>query len=86
VIESVASFLVVRPAYAWLGYGAGAFQPKWNDAFLWDVGTPRGECRNGTHPGVFERDWTYGTAQMDCNTYKGTVPCNPADPLCGKDN
>ena len=26
----------------------------------------------------------YGTAMMDCNTYKGKLPCNPADQKCGK--
>jgi hypothetical protein len=65
---SIASFLVVRPAFAWLGYGAGYFSPTWNDAFLWDVGVPKGECRETDTPGVFEREWTYGTAHVDCNT------------------
>ena len=82
---SVASFLIVRPAYAWLGYGAGEFNwpPTWNDAFLWDVGLPVGECAQ-TAPGVFEREWTFGTATMDCNSYTATVPCNPADKTCGE--
>ena len=30
---SIASFLIVRPEYAWLGYGAGYYTPRWNDAF-----------------------------------------------------
>jgi len=81
---SIASFLIVRPAYAWIGYGAGYLRPKWNDAFLWDVGVPVSECRNGSTPGTFERDWTYGTATMDCNTYSASVPCNPADTSCGE--
>lgn len=87
---SIASFLIVRPAYAWIGYGAGYYRAKWNDvrsfsawrpstparaltqhpphartlrnppaqAFLWDVGLPLSECRNGSVPGTFERDWT----------------------------
>ena len=84
VLESIASFLIVRPAFAWIGYGAGIVPPKWNDAFLWDVGVPKGECHNGSQPGVFEREWTYGVASMDCNTYTGKVPCNPADTKCGK--
>jgi hypothetical protein len=81
---SIASFLIVRPNYAWIGYGAGYYQPKWNDAFLWDVGEPIGECQNGTRPGVFVREWTYGTAIMDCNSYTALVPCNPADKSCGQ--
>ena len=80
---SVASFLIARPAYAWLGYGAGQYQPKWNDAFLWDVGEPVGACAQ-TAPGVFEREWTYGTARLDCNSYTASVPCNPADAQCGQ--
>jgi hypothetical protein len=34
---SIASFLIVRPAFAWIGYGAGDYTPKWND----------GEARRG---------------------------------------
>ena len=81
---SIASFLIVRPAYAWLGYGANyVWPPTWNDAFLLDVGEPVGECAQ-TAPGVFEREWTFGTATMDCNSYTATVPCNPADKTCGE--
>ena len=81
---SIASFLIVRPAFAWLGYGAGYYQPKWNDAFLWDVGLPLGECRSGAEPGTWERDWTYGAARMDCNSFTASVPCSPADKTCGE--
>ena len=41
-------------------------------------------CRNGSTPGTFERDWTYGTATMDCNSFSASVPCNPADAKCGE--
>lgn len=51
---------------------------------VWDIGEPVGVCRNGSSPGVFERDWTYGTARVDCNAYTGEVPCNPADKACGQ--
>ena len=61
---SIASFLIVRPAYAYIGYGAGYLTPKWNDAFLWDVGLPVSDCRNGSVPGTFERDWTCVFAQQ----------------------
>ena len=81
---SIASFLIVRPQYAWLGYGAGYYTPKWNDAFLWDVGEPVSECRSGSKPGTFERDWTHGTASMDCHTYSAMVPCSPFDKACGE--
>ena len=44
---SLASFLIVRAAYTWLGGGR-----MWNDAFRWDFGLPVSACRNGTAPGV----------------------------------
>jgi hypothetical protein len=80
---SIASFLIIRPDFAWLGYGAGYYQPKWNDAFLWDVGLPISNC-SIINPGVFTREWTYGTALMDCNSYTALVPCNPSDKKCGQ--
>ena len=82
-VESIASFLVARPDYAWMGYGAGQHQPSWNDALSWDVGVLTGQCTQPS-PGVFQRAWSHGTAQMDCNTYTGKVPCNPTDTKCGK--
>jgi hypothetical protein len=82
IFESIASFLIIRPKYAWLGFGAGIVPPKWNDAFRWDVGLPKGECSQSS-PGVFQRQWSYGTATMDCSTYSGHVPCNPHDQKCG---
>jgi len=80
---SIGSFLVVRPAYAWIGYGAGKLQPKWNDAFTRDVGVPQGQCK-ALGGGIYERAWSYGTARMDCVKYSAVVPCNPADAKCGK--
>ena len=48
-----------------------------NQMFM-DVGEPTGNCTE-TSPGVFERNWTYGLASMNCNTYKaGPIPQNPA--------
>ena len=66
VNQSIAAFLVVRPDYAWLGWGAGAWDPVWSPAFLWDVGVPLGNCSQPS-PGVFERQWTYGTARLNCH-------------------
>ena len=76
---SIASFLIVRPAYAWLGGNR-----LWNDAFRWNFGEPTSACRNGSAPGTFERDWTFGTATMDCLSYTASVPCDPADTACGE--
>lgn len=76
--ESIASFLVVRGPVAYIGFGAGYHPQTWRPEFFYDVGEPTGNCSE-TSPGVFERNWTYGTAHMDCNTYKaGPIPHNPA--------
>ena len=80
VNESIAQFLVVRPDFAWLGWGAGYYDPVWVPEFLLDVGAPLGECAQ-TAPGVFQRAWTYGNASFDCNSYSaGALPVNPAQP------
>ena len=76
--ESIASFLVVRGPVAYIGFGAGYHPQTWREEFFMDVGEPTGNCTE-TSPGVFERNWTYGLASMNCNTYKaGPIPQNPA--------
>lgn len=39
-----------------------------------DVGEPRGLCREtAPHSGVFRREWSHATVQMDCNTWTPTI-------------
>ena len=71
VNESIASFLIVRPAFAWLG--TTDQNDPWRDEYLLDVGEPVGNCTQSS-PGVFERLWSYGIVRMNCTSYK-------ADPL-----
>ncbi len=80
VNASIAQFLIVRPAFAWLGWGAGQYKAQWVPEFMLDVGEPLGTCSQPS-PGVFERQWTYGLATFDCNAYRaGPLPVNPSQP------
>ena len=73
----LASFLVSRGPYDYLGYGwygGGSvsipeFDPLW-DAY--DVGEPTGACTE-TSPGVFSRTWSKGSATLDCGTWTATL-------------
>ena len=68
---SVAAFLVVRPPVAYLGWGWEGFvnhDAKWDPIFRLDVGEPKGLCEE-VRPGVFSREWTKGTASVDCNEW-----------------
>jgi hypothetical protein len=74
--EDLATFLLQRGDYAWLGYGwlgcdlEYVYPPEFNV----DYGVPVSTCSETTpNSGVFTRDWTKATVQMDCNTYTGTI-------------
>lgn len=71
--QSLASFLITRPPIGFFGYGWESDMRNWRSEFLWDVGLPSGLCTQ-TVPGVFHRDWTYGTVQLDCNSWTATIP------------
>lgn len=73
--NDVATFLLVRGPYAWIGNGwegcpAAGPTPLPDDIFL-DFGMPLG---NLTQPvqGVFQREWEKATVQFDCNTYNSS--------------
>jgi hypothetical protein len=72
----LATFLLQRGDYAWLGYGwlgcdlEYVYPPEFNV----DYGVPTGTCtETAPNSGVFTRDWTKATVQMNCNTYTGTI-------------
>ena len=74
--EDLATFLLLRQDYAWLGYGwlgcdlEYVYPPEFNV----DYGVPTNLCsETSPNSGVFTRDWTKATVQMDCNTYTGTI-------------
>lgn len=71
--QSVAAFLVVRGAVAFLGWGWESGNEAFDEAFLYDVGEPRGHCRE-TAPGVFARAWTYGDVVLNCTSFAAIIP------------
>ena len=66
VNESLASFLIVRPAFAWIGQTENS--NFWYEEYWWDVGSPLGNCTSPS-PGIFERQWSYGTVRLNCTSF-----------------
>ena len=84
--QDLASFLLVRGPYAWLGYswlgcssgaeppGAGGQAYELPDALNVDYGEPVGLCQSqGQGSSVFTRTWTKATVSFDCNTLRGDI-------------
>lgn len=82
--QDLATFLLVRGPYAWLGYGwlgckGGA--PGANSSTSWsrppaldvDYGVPEEDMCRQTSPGVFEREWSKASIKMDCNAWEATI-------------
>ena len=82
--QHLAAFLLIRGPYAWLGYSWLGFtglgcapyvkeqaRPRELDR---DYGEPLGTCKE-TAPGtgIFEREWSKASVQLDCGAWKGTV-------------
>lgn len=74
--QSLAAFLVTRGPWAFLGFGGVSDMRDWRREFLWSVGepTPAGAVCAEAPAGVFSRQWTYGIAALDCNTWTARVP------------
>ena len=71
--QSVASFLIARGPYAFLGTGWEGGAAPWDPIYLLQVGEPTGNCAQ-TSSGVFSRPWTYGTVTLDCNAWTASIP------------
>ena len=77
----VASFLLVRGEYAYLSMGWGGCATLgdehpygWNEQWLdADYGVPVDEVCKETAPGVFVREWSKATVQLDCKTWTPRV-------------
>jgi len=80
LIEDLASFLLVRGPFAWLGWGFTGcsrsyyFPPEFNV----DYGEPAvgaaGLCKEtAAGSAIFYRQYSKATVQMDCNQHKGTI-------------
>ena len=72
----LANFLLIRGPYAWLGHGWKGcsrnylFPPELN----LDYGEPMGVCKeSASGSGVFTRDWSKASVEMDCNTWTPTI-------------
>ena len=77
VEEDVANFLLIRGDYAYLGTGWTGCHDDYEfpaDVLNADYGEPMGRA-NETAPesGVFVREYTKASIQMDCNTYTPTI-------------
>ena len=71
--QTLAAFLVVRPPLGFLGTSYGLDDSSWNPLFAMDVGVPTGTCVEAPKA-VFSRQWSKGTAALDCNTYTARLP------------
>lgn len=84
--QDLATFLLVRGPFAWLGYG---WQGCTNDDVLskygvWgpeldeDYGEPVDTRCMETAPGseIFTRKWTKATVDLDCKNWVGTIKMN----------
>ena len=75
-LPNLASFLLVRGPYAWFGNAwVGCNNvPQRRPEVDRDYGMPSGHCTE-THPGsgVFRREYTRASVQVDCNAWTGTI-------------
>ncbi len=81
--EDVASFLLSRGEYAWLGHNWMGCNAGWDNIAQLrptelvdvDYGTPIDKTCRETAPGsgIFVRNYTKVSVQMDCNTFTGTL-------------
>lgn len=73
-LQDIANFLLIRGPYALLGHGWLGCSREYQvpEQINWDYGEPTGLCKETT-TGVFTRDWTKATIQMDCNTWTPTI-------------
>ena len=74
--QDLANFLLIRGPYGWLGHGwkgcsrTYLFPPELEA----DYGEPTGLCaETAPNSGVFTREWTKASVQMDCNTWTPTI-------------
>lgn len=80
----LATFLLARGPFAWLGYGWSGCGCGWSmdgkmtcggyprpETFDADYGEPAGLCTEAG--GVFTREWTHATVVMDCNAYRANI-------------
>ena len=67
----LANFLLIRGPYAYLGHGwkGCSREYEYPAALNGDYGEPTDAVCRETAPGVFTREWTRATVEMDCATF-----------------
>jgi hypothetical protein len=75
-IQHLASFLLIRGPYAWLGWawlGCGNFPYRPPELDV-DYGTPLGTCSPvANEPGVFAREYTKASVRVDCRKWEASI-------------
>ena len=74
--QDLSNFLLTRGPYGYLGHGwMGCSRTyAYPDALNVDYGEPQGLCaETSTGSGVFTREWSKATVQMDCNKWNATI-------------
>jgi len=72
--QDLANFLLVRGKYAVLGHGWLGCSRKYTfpSALNVDYGEPMDLCKE-VSTGVFQREWSKATVEMNCNSWTGTI-------------
>ena len=76
LMQDLAVFLLLRGQFAFLGFGWSGCgnEVRFPPQLGVDYGTPVGWCaETAPSSGVFTREWTKATVEMDCNDYKGSI-------------
>jgi hypothetical protein len=71
--EDLASFLLIRGPYAWLGYGWVGCDVNYEfpAPLTFDYGVPQGICSETVpgQSGIFTRQWSKANITVNCNTF-----------------
>ena len=79
LMQDLASFLLVRGEYAWLGHGwtgnGNHYKGNWSPLFEVDYGTPLTDhcAEDPAALGVFRRSWSQAEVEMDCGAWAGKI-------------
>ena len=76
IVQDIVNFLLIRGPYGYIGNGWSGcshpyeFPPELNG----DYGEPLGLCSETVAgSGIFVREWTKATLQMDCNSWVPSI-------------
>jgi hypothetical protein len=79
--QQLAAFLLMRGPYAWIGWGVWGME--WNFPkvpmppvlFQGNFGEPQqARCERVAATNLFQRRWSNGVVQLDCDTFQATLP------------